>query len=85
MKKEKERHKRGDTFRYLKDKQKIQKTRKLTMIDRRFNKRGNYYMKPLRLYHKQRSKEKWNEKNQTKLQKDSFRGIISHNQNIRTI
>jgi len=36
-------------------------------------------MNPLRLYHKQRSKEKWNEENQATLQKDSFRGILSHN------
>jgi len=49
------------------------------MIDRRSKTRETYYMKPLRLYLKQRSKEKWNEENQTKFQKDSFRGIISHN------
>jgi len=36
-------------------------------------------MNPFRLYHKQRSKEKWSEENQTKFQHDSFRDILSHN------
>jgi len=49
------------------------------MLDSRLKTRGNYNMKPLRLHRKQRSKEKLNEENQTKSQKDSFRGIISHN------
>jgi len=49
------------TFRYLKTNRRHNKPWKLIIIDRRFNKRGNYQMKPLRLYHKQRSKEKWNE------------------------
>jgi len=83
MKKRREREtQREDTFRYLKTHRRHNKPQKLTMIDRRFNKRGNYQMKPPRLYHKQRSKEKWNEENQTKFQKThlaSFRGILSHN------
>ena len=53
------------------------------MIDSRLNRRGNYYMKPFRLYHKQDQKK--NDENQAKFQKDSFRGVLSNNQNIRTI
>jgi len=49
------------------------------MADRRFKTRGNYYMRPLRLNHKQDQKKNGMKKNQTKLKKDSFRDIISHN------
>jgi len=70
---------REDTFRYLETNKRHKKIRKLTIIDRILKRRGNYYMKPFRLHHKQRSKEKWNEKNQTKFQKDSFRGVLSNN------